>query len=223
MDILFYAIIAAVLAWRLFHTLGTRHEDGRTRPNPFAGAEEKSGAPSAAKDLLALPLEVPAPKVKDAPLLAPPGPAPQSLSGALQRIKEADPRFDEKAFLKGARMAFEMIVHAFAASERGALEPLVSPVLYEAFKSAIDAREAAGEKLEIKLLNLLEAHIIAAEIKGRFAQVTVEFVSDQARATTKDGQLLESETPQRLHDIWTFRRELGDANPNWMLVETRTA
>jgi predicted lipid-binding transport protein (Tim44 family) len=219
MEIVLYALIAAFFAWRLFNTFGTRHEDGRTRPNPFAG----SGSNPSQKDLLALPLELPKPAPKDVALLAAPGPAPASLSGGLYAIQQADPTFEEKAFLKGARMAFEMIVHAFAASEREALQPLVSPVLFEAFKSAIDARTAENERMEIALLNLVDAHIIGAEIKNRFVNVTVEFVSDQARAYYTGEQLKEKEAPQRLHDIWTFRREIGSGNPNWVLVETRTA
>lgn len=218
MEILIYAFIAAFFAWRLYSTLGTRHENERSRPNPFSTSEQKNQ-----KDLLALPLELPAQKPKESALLAASSPAPQSLSGALYAIEQADPTFDERGFVKGARMAFEMIVHAFAASEREALKPLVSPVLYEAFEGAIDAREKANERVEIKLLNVLETNIVAAEIKGRFVHITVEFTSDQARAHYQNDVLRESEAPQKLHDVWTFRREIGSDNPNWVLVETRTA
>jgi predicted lipid-binding transport protein (Tim44 family) len=151
-----------------------------------------------------------------------PAPAPQSLAGVLHALEQSE-GFDEKAFLKGARMAFEMTVHAYAAGEREALKNLVSPVLYEAFKNAIDAREKLGETWDMKILNLLEAHITAARIEPHYVFVTVEFISDQARNIMANGVVKETSATERLTDIWTFRRPVGSHDPNWMLVETRSA
>jgi predicted lipid-binding transport protein (Tim44 family) len=222
MDILIYALIAVFLGWRLYSALGTRHEGERQRPNPFSAPE----SPQDEKSLLALPL---APVAKDrkekegfatAAFL----PAPDSLSGALYALGQADPLFDEKAFLRGARMAFEMIVQGFAAGEREALKPLLSPALFDAFKGAIDAREEARERVEVKLLNLIDAAITAVKMEGRHANVTVEFVSDQSRLVLGEGDVVrENNGTQRLTDVWTFRRDVSSSNPNWALVETRTA
>lgn len=220
MEILIYALIAVFFAWRLFSALGARHEGERQRPNPFA-ASSQSPAPEDQKNLLALPLTRPAFQSQE-PLTAL-EPAPASLSGALYALSRAEPGFDEKTFLKGARAAFEMIVHAYAAGERDTLKPLMSPVLFEAFSGAIDARSAAGERMEMKFLNVTEAHISAARLEGRHALVTVEFTSDQARLLYAGAVVKEDEGVKRLHDIWTFRREVGAPDPNWMLVETKTA
>jgi predicted lipid-binding transport protein (Tim44 family) len=223
MDILIYALIAVFLGWRLYSALGTRHEGERQRPNPFAAPEN---TPQDEKSLLALPLAPSAAKDrKEKEGFVPTAflPAPDSLSGALYAIERADPAFDEKAFLRGARLAFEMIVQGYAAGEREALKPLLSPVLFEAFKGGIDAREKAGERMEIKLLNLIDATIVGARLEDRIAHITVEFISDQARVVTAGDLVKENDGAQRLTDLWTFRRTIDSPDPNWMLVETKNA
>jgi predicted lipid-binding transport protein (Tim44 family) len=222
MDILIYALIAVFLGWRLYSALGTRHEGERQRPNPFAASEN---AQQDEKSLLALPLAPPAKDRKEKEGFVPAAflPAPDSLSGALYAIERADPSFEEKSFLRGARLAFEMIVQGYAAGEKEALKPLLSPVLFEAFKSGIEAREKAGERMEIKLLNLIDATLVGAKLEGRQANVMVEFVSDQARVIMTGDVVKENDGTQRLTDVWTFRRTIDSSNPNWMLVETKTA
>ena len=101
-----------------------------------------------------------------------------------------------------------------------ALRPLLSPVLFEAFSNGISQRLRAGEKETLTLFTIQEAHITAARVEGRHGFVTVEFVSDQTKMPAS-GPAPRAAT--RVTDIWTFRRELGSPDPNWMLVETKTA
>lgn len=238
MDIIIYAIIAAVLAYRLYTILGQR-DDGeqRQRPNPFAMKIQQDKERDAARarqndrgaddeDVLAFPLN---PAQRDEqqtnPLAASAAlPAPESLAGGLHAIRMADPNFDEKQFLKGARMAFEMIVHAFAASEREALRNLMVPRLYDAFASAIDAREKAGQKMEMKLLMVRDADITTARLdKDGFAVISVQYVSDQKKEIRDaSDQLVENGGLEQLTDIWTFKRRVPSSDPNWLLVETRS-
>jgi predicted lipid-binding transport protein (Tim44 family) len=231
MDIIIYAVIALVIAYRLYTILGERHGGERPRANPFSqnpvktdprpGA--KSGTPKRDdEDVLAFPLSPAADRGEANPLaLGAVGPAPDSLAGALYSISEADLSFEEKSFLKGARVAFEMIVHSFAAGERDSLKNLVAARLYEAFDRAIAAREAAGEKLDMKMLSLREAQILSARMEGSVAFIAVQFISDQNKVTTdRDGNSKDSGVEQ-LTDIWTFRRDTQSRDPNWMLAETK--
>src|SRR3546814_2143306 len=64
------------------------------------------------------------------------------------RIKLADERFDEREFLHGAKLAFGMIVEAYAKGDADALRPLLSQELYAGFAAAIETREKAGERSE---------------------------------------------------------------------------
>lgn len=236
METLIYAVIAGILIYRLYTILGQRdgNEQNRTSwrsGNPFAPkppANDKSATPSKPlnkDELLALPLAMPK---SDAPQANQPfatEPASESLAGALFAIQKADPNFDERGFLKGARLAFEMIVRAFAAGERGTLKNLLAPKLYIAFENAISQRELQGERWEMKTLAVRDMDIIAASMDGTTALVTVQTVSDQSKFVyDKNGTLMKDpgREVERLTDIWTFKRDTKSTNPNWQLAQTKS-
>ena len=55
------------------------------------------------------------------------------------------------------------------------------------------------------------------------AEIAVQFRSDQIKLTrNKDGAVIEGDpsTVQSVTDRWTFERDLGSRNPNWVLVAT---
>lgn len=144
----------------------------------------------------------------------------------LLAIANADPTFDTGSFVKGARMAYEMIVTEFAAGNRKALKPLLSPEVYDGFASAIADRESRGEKVETKFVGINQADIVEAELKNKSAQVTVKFLSQLITATRSGtGDVIDGD-PKKVRDlidIWTFARDVPSANPNWRLVATQQA
>lgn len=232
MDILFYALLAVFLGWRLYSILGQRHEGERQRPNPLQPQQQDDKTKK--EDLFALPLPPSARKeatredgdetIENSlpPLYA--EPAPLSLAGGLHAIHKADPSFDEKNFLKGARMAFEMIVKGFASGDRAVLKNLLSTGLYATFSKELDARETRGERHDMRTFIVRDADIIAARLDGREAVVTVQFTSEQARMIfDKDGGVMvdPGRAVESLTDVWTFRRNLSLSDPNWKLVDTR--
>ena len=64
------------------------------------------------------------------------------LNASLREMLKVDPSFKPAEFLNGARLAYEMIVMAFAAGDRKLLKNLLSKEVYEGFDPAISAREA---------------------------------------------------------------------------------
>ena len=67
--------------------------------------------------------------------------------------------------------------------------------------------------------------IVEAETIGREARVTMLFVTEQANAThDADGELVDGDpdTIETISDLWTFARDTGSRDPNWLLVETAT-
>ena len=147
----------------------------------------------------------------------------QARSGLLA-IADADPAFDPSHFVAGAKAAYEMIVTEFAAGNRKALKPLLSPEVYDGFVAAIGEREARGEKVETRFVGFNRAEIVDAELKQKSAHVTVRFLSQLITATrNRAGELIEGD-PMRVRelvDIWTFARDLPSANPNWRLIATQ--
>lgn len=141
---------------------------------------------------------------------------------ALARIEGVDAAFDPTRFLDGAEAAFRMIVQAFAAGDRGTLRALLSDDAYAGFAKALDAREAAGEQQRTELRAVHELAIEAADLRGTVADITVRFVTDQINMTTgRDGDVVTgSDAVTELTDLWTFQRNLSEADPTWKLVGT---
>lgn len=220
LDILFFAAVAAFIAIRLRSVLGRRtgHERPRTpriQPQPAPASGE------AADKVVPLP-DRRRPAEEEPSIAAEAGP---DLKSGLTRLRLADPSFDLDAFLQGAKAAFAMIVEAFAKGDKATLEPLLAPPVYASFAHAIDERQRQGRTLEAELVALEGAEIVAADLDGRNARVTVRFTSEQINCTRDaSGAVVEGDPSavERVVDLWTFQRNIDSRDPNWALVETRS-
>ena len=103
------------------------------------------------------------------------------------------------------------------------LRQLCDDAVYESFASAIDARLAAGETLDNRLVRIEESTISDAEYRAPMARITVRFRSDIA-AVTRDaaGNVVAGSLNDAVEaiEVWTFARDIGSADPDWLLEET---
>lgn len=146
-------------------------------------------------------------------------------SAGLAKVRIADPGFQPSQFLEGARMAFEMIVQAYAEGDTKALKPLLSDDVFQSFSDAIDQRADAGHRMEDTLVGIDSAQILEAEMNGREAHITVKFVSKQVNVTFDSENRVVAGEPNAVitvTDIWTFARDTRSRDPNWALIATRT-
>jgi len=213
-DIILFAMVAGFLVLRLRSVLGRRTGNERRR-DPFLRRAE---ATSDKVVTLANRNQPPPP-----PPTAEPGDA---VGQGLARIRAADPGFERTHFLEGARVAFDMIVAAFAAGDKQRLRPLLSDEVFRPFAAAIDERAAAQETLETRVLNLKHLDLIEAALDGRTARIKVKLVSDQINVTrAHDGSIVDGDPahPTEKTDFWTFERDTGSTDPNWELVATESA
>jgi predicted lipid-binding transport protein (Tim44 family) len=211
-DIILFAMVAAFLVLRLRSVLGRR--TGNERRRELFVRRERPG-PEKAPVLVEPSKNGPTP-VSDA------GPADRIAEG-LNQIRRADPSFDPSQFLEGARIAFDMIVTAFANGDKAGLRALLSDEVFQQFTTAIDERAAAKETLETRILQFDDADIVEAELLGRNAQVTSRLVSHQINVTrAMDGSIVDGdpEHPIEKTDYWTFARDTRSSDPNWVLVAT---
>ena len=224
LDILFFAMVAAFIAFRLRSVLGRKTGSERPRVDPIS----RRTAPQAAE-----PPTRPADNVVPLPDRgAPPAPAEEgpALAGAnpalrngVAAIRAADPSFELDHFLQGARAAFAMVVEAFAKGDKRALRPLLADEVYAQFAGAIDAREKAGQVLAAELVATNEAEATAAGMIGPLARVTVRFTSDQIKVVRNAAGEVVDGDPRQIEtvvDVWTFERDARSRDPNWQLVET---
>ena len=119
-----------------------------------------------------------------------------------------------------------MVLEAFWKGDREELGWLVGGDVRATFEGAIAEREAAGLRLENRLVQIERAMIEDARLDGRTASITVRFDADIA-AVTRDaeGHVVAGSLTDAVetHDVWTFQRKLGSDDPNWLLVETDEA
>jgi len=218
-EIVVLAMIAAFLGLRLYSVLGRRPEQ---TDEPLARRIEQPDPLRPARPA--------APKLEEKPAAAPraqsqperPGFAPVAHAG-ISAIVAADRRFDVSQFLAGARGAYAMILEAFWRGDKEELSQLCDRDVYEGFAAAIDARAAAGETLDNRLIRIEEAAIASAAYSAPIARITVRFVADVASVTRNaDGHVVAGSLDDAIEsrDLWTFSRDLTSRDPDWLRDET---
>ncbi len=151
-----------------------------------------------------------------------------ALNHGLREIWKAEPSFNPKEFVAGARGAYEIILMSFAQGDRRTLKDLLSPEVFAGFSSAIDDRESRNERVESTFVGIDKADITEANFnaKDSLAEVTVRFKSQLITATRDSENRIVDGDPtavSELTDIWTFARTTGANDPNWKLVATESA
>lgn len=219
-DLIIYAVVAAGLVFWLRSILGTRHGDERERPNPFNTPPADSvTATHAAEDDFPVILDEGKPTLPPNVSISSP-----SVENTLLDIATQDASFDIAKFSLSAQDAFAMIVEAFAANDRETLRDLLETQVYDAFESAIAAREQKGEGMVNQIHAVKKANIVDAQIKNRTAYVTIQFIAQETCVIRdKEGKITFG-NPDRvteMNDVWTFARALRSNDPRWMLHETR--
>ena len=148
---------------------------------------------------------------------------PPAIEQGLREISAADRRFDLLSFLEGAKGAYAMVLEAFWRGDKDDLRQLCDDDVYASFSAEIDAREAAGETLDHRLIRIEDTVVHSARLDGRIARIAVRFTADIATVTRdKDGNVVAGSLDDAVesHDIWTFTRDVNAAEPDWLLDET---
>ena len=173
LDIVFFAVVAVVLGWKLYSVLGRRTGNER-RVDPFARPDPKDVAGREGKDAPAQigarrpavlrpdvePAAEPARETAQRGGISPRdrrqveadlAQAPDNVKDGLAAIAKADPTFDAAEFVGGAKIAFGMIVEGFAAGDTKMLQSLLSRELYESFAGVIAERASKALSRAIRL------------------------------------------------------------------------
>ncbi len=210
--IVILALVALFIGLRLYNVLGERtgHEQPIAKP---ADAEPRiaprttpahgvaAAAPSDSNDLAYLP----------------------TVGPGVRALLAADPSFDVARFLEGAQAAYRMILESFWKGELETMRPHVDDNVFEAFAGAVAQRTSDGFVLDNRLVAIEQAVIAGAEVERKVALVTVRFEADIAAVTRNaNGDVVAGSLSDAVQtrDRWTFRRDIGANDPNWLLVET---
>ena len=220
-DIIFFAMIAAFLVLRLRSVLGRRDGNENQLRNRFKAHQDDQSD----DNVVELPDQSESSSddedPEDSPLDA--YEDDEQLFRGLSKIMETDPRFQPDEFLSGSRMAFELILGAYAHGDAETLKPLLSPEVYANFSQVIRKREQNGETLEDTLVGIKSADIVEAYVEDKTANINVKFVSEQINATRdENGDVVDGDPNAVVKgvDFWTFARHTKSRDPNWTLVAT---
>lgn len=123
----------------------------------------------------------------------------------LQILSERMPDFDLKKFVKGSKVAFDMILGSYASRDKTVLASLVDSRFLESF-------EGLAEKYGSCNLSALEAKVSDIYMFGHTAFVKVLLTGKAA--TSKLGELNEE---------WIFSRNISQRGPNWFLSNIEVA
>ncbi len=223
---IFFLVAAVLIFFQLRSVLGRRTGNEKPPRDLYGSPDQAAGqtAPDAGK-VVTLPRRDASEDEDRFAAIDAFTPAGTPLNDSLRELNKADPSFNPKEFVNGARMAYEMIVMAFADGDRNALKGLLSREVYEGFDAAITEREAKGEKVKSTFVGIDKADIASAEMKGTEAVVTMRIVSQMISATyDKAGMLIDgdAESVVEISDVWTFARDSRSRDPNWKLVATES-
>lgn len=222
MSTLFFIVAAVVVFLQLRAVLGKRTGNERPPFDPYAASRRERVDAQSSDNVITLPKRKPDGERDYSSIdkLAAPD---TEVNKGLRAIKDADPAFDPKEFINGAKMAYEMIVTAFNDGDRKALKGLLSKDVFEGFNAAINEREMRGEKIQSNFVGISKADFADAEVKGTEAQITMKIISQMISATLdKDGAVIDGdkEAVIDVKDIWTFARDTRLRDPNWKLIAT---
>ena len=210
--IVILALVALFIGLRLYSVLGERtgHEQ---QPILKPAESDARAAPQVTQPVAPQPA---APEAGDLAYIPTAGPG-------VRAILAADSSFDVARFLEGAKAAYRMILEAFWKGDLETLRTHVEPHIYEAFAGSVEQRAKDGLTLDNRLVVIEQAVISEATLDRGVALITVRFEADIAAVTRKtDGEVVAGSLSDAVQtrDLWTFRRDTGSRDPNWLLVET---
>ena len=135
--------------------------------------------------------------------------------------------FDQEAkenFLKGAKIAYETIIIAFASGNLKNIRALLGKKVFDQFSEAVKVRENEGHISETTFIGVNSASIKEHKKINNILEVTVDFVSEIISCVKdKNNKILSGDTNKvkKVFDTWKFSKDPRSNNPNWLLIDTQ--
>ena len=129
---------------------------------------------------------------------------------------------EKEKFIKGAEIAYETIITAFAKGDKKTLNSLLTSEMSNNFDRAISERENKGIKSELTFIGMKKSSLEKYEKSQNNIFATVKFMSDIISVKKdKDDKIIEG-NPDRIKtvtDQWKFTKKISSNSPNWYLAE----
>ncbi len=129
---------------------------------------------------------------------------------------------DKKEFLKGAEIAYESILTAFANDDLIKLKSLLAPNMFSNFSDAIKLRNKENIKSEFTFIGVKESSVEKYEKIKDNLFATVKFVAEVISVKRdKENKIIEG-NPDKIKfvtDSWKFTKNVNNKSLNWYLSE----
>ena len=129
----------------------------------------------------------------------------------------------KKQFLKGADIAYEQIITAFAKGDKKSLKSLLGKKMYEDFSKVIDERKKKDHNYETTFIGVKSSKVLEFKKIENIYKVTVNFVSEIITCVKdKNNKVIEGnpDVIKTVNDVWKFSKNMWSQDPTWYLVET---
>jgi len=129
----------------------------------------------------------------------------------------------KKKFLKGADIAYEQIIVAFAKGDKRALKSLLGKEIYNDFSEVIDKRKENKHKYETTFIGVKSSKVLEFKKIENIYKVTVNFVSEIITCVKDNNNKIIQGNPdviKTVNDVWKFSKNMWSQDPTWYLVET---
>ena len=185
-DIIIFAAIAVFIIYRLRSVLGKR-----------TGFQKKPVDQEFVKKQPTQKEEIKTPQLKE---------NEQKLENVYKKI----PSFEHKAFLEGAKKAFEIIITSFNKGDKATLKNLVSNDVYKAFENAINE---GSNNPNSQFYSLVIDGINDAKVENGKITIGVNFISEQILSDNEEDLV-------KNKDTWVFEKSENSNGPAWTLIST---
>lgn len=144
---------------------------------------------------------------------------------AFAEMRRVEADFSPAAFASGAKQAYEMLLMAFENGDKDTLQKYLAPDVYQGFATVIDQRADEGLTVDARFVGLRSSEIVGARFdhEDNVAEIDMKFVGELVTVVRDSEHRVVEGDPneiRREHDKWTFGRQLGASDPNWLLIAT---
>jgi predicted lipid-binding transport protein (Tim44 family) len=225
-DIIFFAVIALYIFFRLHKELGKVDEDEKRNAKEKLAEKISFKSKEISKIQKEITQKIQKAVNKTQEVLEKEEESIKNLSSEAKEeinkiLNQANINLD--FFLKGAKAAFEMTLKAFSQKDKKNLKFLLSEKIYENFAKSISDREEKSQNLITNIISIEEAEIVNANLKKNIATITVKFTSKQINYVTDQNDNVvdgKKDLISQAVDSWTFKKDLKNENPNWTIIAT---
>jgi predicted lipid-binding transport protein (Tim44 family) len=205
MELIIYALLAAFIFSRLYHSLG--RSTGRSTNINFSNLIdilEKNKAKVEEDDVG---------KYIDS--------ADENMMNAYKEILKVDKNFSIVNFIQSSSIVFGMIIKYFNQGNLTQLKRFVDNDLYNSFAEKIANRNTITAS---EIVSIITQKITEIKIVKNVAFISVYFLSEQFNFSKNDkGEIIAGDTStiNKVEDVWQFKRTINASDPTWLLVSIK--